>query len=132
MKIKYNLKNNNQGKGPRHNELMKKLFESHPAKDWPNRMVLYSVLATTKSLLEVASPEDSFFGHSAVDSIKVIDSAILYFHDPEKNDYPEDLVSLFAPTGALQELSMSNGWDKVYLKLSESFDKTIIELKNEI
>ena len=111
---------------------MKRIFETHPAKDWPNRMVLYSVLATTKSLLEVASPEDSFFGHNAADSVKIIDSAILYFHDPDNSDYPEDLVLLFAPTGALQELSMSNGWDKAYLKLSESFDKTISELKSEI
>ena len=100
--------------------------------NWPDRMVLYSILATTKSLLESASPEDSFFGHSAGDSLKIIIQAIKFFHNPEETVYPEDIELQFAPTGALQELSMSNGWDKVYLKLSEEFDRTIHSLKEKI
>lgn len=99
---------------------------------WPDRMVLYSILATTKSLLESASPEDSFYGHKAEDSLKVISQAIEFFHNPEETIYPKDVELQFAPTGALQELSMSNGWDKVYLKLSEEFDRTIYSLKEKI
>lgn len=99
---------------------------------WPDRMVLYSILATTKSLLESASPEESFYGHSAEDSLKVIIQAIKFFHNPDETVYPEGIELQFAPTGPLQELSMSNGWDKVYLKISEEFDRTINSLKEKI
>lgn len=88
-------------------------------------MKLYSVLATTKSLLEHATPEMSFFGHTANESLEVITHAIKYFHNQEHITYPEDIVFQYLPTGPLQELSMSNGWDKVYLLLSEDFDRTI-------
>jgi len=92
--------------------------------DWPDRMILYSVLTMTKSLLEIESREESLYGHSAKNSLKVIDQAIGYYHNPELNEYPDSIKLEFAPTGAIQELSMANGWDKVYLKLAEAFDQT--------
>lgn len=107
--------------------------EKQPSKPgWPDRMKLYSVLTVTKSLLENASPEESFYGHTADDSIKVINQAINYFHSPESTEYPEDIVVQFLPAGPLQELSMSNGWDKVYLLLSTDFDNTIYCLNEKI
>ena len=30
----------------------------------------------------------------------------------------------FAPTGPLQEISISNGWSEMFLKLAEQYDKT--------
>lgn len=90
--------------------------------EWPDRMVLYSVFATVKSLLQSSSFEDSFFGHTAEESLVNIEKAITYFHNQESSAYPHEIELEFAPTGPLQELSMSNGWDQVYLKLSEAFD----------
>ena len=111
-----------------------KLFskkESGNINSWPDRMVLYAILATVKSLLESATPEPSFFGHSADDSLKVISQAIKYYLYPDKTTYPDEVELLFAPTGALQELSISNGWGEVYLKLSAEFDRTICCLKHK-
>lgn len=34
----------------------------------------------------------------------------------------------FAPTGNLQELSISNGWGKAFLKIAEEFDDVIEDL----
>ena len=110
-----------------------KLFKSGgAASNWPDRMVLYSVLVTTKSLLENLSPEESFFGHEPIDALETINQAIAYFHEPDKNEIPEMLTVLYAPTGSIQELSMANGWDKVYLKLAEAFDKTAYSLNEKI
>lgn len=39
-----------------------------------------------------------------------------------------DLNILFAPTGSLQEHSISNGWPDEYLQLSEQFDKIYYRL----
>jgi hypothetical protein len=37
----------------------------------------------------------------------------------------DELKLLFAPTGALQETSMANGWAEEYLSLSAQFDRLI-------
>ncbi len=37
----------------------------------------------------------------------------------------ENLALLFAPTGPIQKLSISNGWFEQYLEISRHFDKTI-------
>jgi hypothetical protein len=37
----------------------------------------------------------------------------------------DELELLYAPTGALQETSMENGWVNEYLVLSEAFDRLI-------
>jgi len=100
--------------------------------EWPDRMKLYSVLVVTKSLLEKASPKESFYGHKAEDSIEVMNQAIDYFHSPQSTTYPEEIIMQFLPTGPLQELSMSNGWDKVYLLLSTDFDNTIYCLNEKV
>ena len=41
----------------------------------------------------------------------------------------EELNILFAPTGSLQEHSISNGWSKEFLRISEIFDKIYYSLK---
>ena len=43
----------------------------------------------------------------------------------------EDLITLFAPTGEFQEISIDSGWSKLYLILSERFDNAIKELIEE-
>ncbi|WP_209349512.1 hypothetical protein [Pontixanthobacter sp. CEM42] len=43
--------------------------------------------------------------------------------DLREGTFTVDAVAmLFAPTGPLQELSMSNGWEEAYLSIAEQFD----------
>ena len=104
-----------------------KLFsrKSHGIGGWSDRLVLYAVLCSTKSFLESKSEEESFFGHEAIESIKVLEQAIKFFHGVEDVRYPNGINAQYAPTGPLQEISMANGWDQAFLKLSEEFDRTI-------
>jgi hypothetical protein len=54
-----------------------------------------------------------------------------FFIDQIKSNQSIDrnhLALLFAPTGIIQECSISNGWDEQYLKLSEKFDRLIQKL----
>ena len=104
-----------------------KLFsrKSHGIGGWSDRLVLYAVLCSTKSHLESKSEEESFFGHEAIESIKVLEQAIKFFHGVEGVRYPNGINAQYAPTGPLQEISMANGWDQAFLKLSEEFDRTI-------
>ena len=83
------------------------------------------MLCSTKSLLESKSEEESFFGHEAIESIKVLEQAIKFFHGVEGVRYPNGINAQYAPSGPLQEISMANGWDQAFLKLSEEFDRTI-------
>ncbi len=113
--------------------MIMKLFKRRgTASNWPDRMVLYSVLVTTKSLLENLSPEESFFGDELNDALETINQAIAFFHEPEINKIPKMLDILYAPTGSIQELSISNGWAKIYLELAEAFDKTSYTLNEKI
>ena len=43
-----------------------------------------------------------------------------------------DLILLFAPTGSLQEISISSGWGAEYLTLASEFDTAIDELNKDI
>ncbi|MGR4889687.1 hypothetical protein ACIPPQ_01565 [Sphingopyxis sp. LARHCG72] len=38
------------------------------------------------------------------------------------------IAVLFAPTGPLQELSMSSGWARAFLELADRFDRELIRL----
>lgn len=45
-----------------------------------------------------------------------------------KNDQRIDLLTLkviFAPTGPMQEVSLSSGWADAFLKLEDRFDKVV-------
>jgi hypothetical protein len=44
----------------------------------------------------------------------------------------DELKLLFAPTGALQETSMDNGWSSEYLLLSAMFDGLIDQAPNQL
>ena len=41
----------------------------------------------------------------------------------------EDMKVLFAPTGSLQEHSISNGWSDEYVRVAEQFDKIYYQLR---
>jgi hypothetical protein len=50
--------------------------------------------------------------------------------DLENGSIP-DLEVLFAPTGPIQEVSMSSGWSGEFLKLAERFDQAYARAKNQ-
>ena len=42
-----------------------------------------------------------------------------------------DIAVLFAPTGPIQEVSMSSGWSREFLGLAERFDEAYAVAKNK-
>ena len=50
--------------------------------------------------------------------------------DLENGSIP-DLEFLFAPTGPIQEVSMSSGWSSEFLKLAQRFDEAYASAKNQ-
>jgi hypothetical protein len=79
---------------------------------------LLAVLSTTKELV-LKSKNDGWPDVSPIDTALEIDELIAYILNPEKNTIPEYASILYAPTGSLQEIAMSNGWHDDYLSLSE-------------
>lgn len=56
------------------------------------------------------------------DAAREIDGIIFQLKSGQLPD-PAQMRVLFAPTGPLQELSMSSGWGEEFLLLAESFDR---------
>ncbi len=91
--------------------------------NWPDQLKLFVILSTIKVLLETESDNDGWSFESPKESLTIIDQTIAFFQNPDKNSYPENIDMQFGPTGPLQEISISNGWSEVFLKLAEQYDK---------
>jgi hypothetical protein len=61
---------------------------------------------------------------SAADALRKIDELLSRI---ESGDIPErlELEVLFAPTGPIQEVSVSSGWGEEFLRLAHRFDAAI-------
>lgn len=86
---------------------------------------LVEVLQEARGLL--ARPGNDFAWsswESAADALREIDTLITRI---QAGDTPKrlDLEVLFAPTGPVQEVSLSSGWGQEFLKLAEKFDSAI-------
>jgi hypothetical protein len=92
-------------------------------KNWPDQLKLFAVLSSVKVLLETISVDEGRGFESSKESLTIINDAISFFLEPKNNILPEDISMQFAPTGPLQEISLSNGWSEIYLKLAEQYDK---------
>lgn len=63
--------------------------------------------------------------YNSIDELKEdLDSLIQGVRNNDSSTFAK-LKLLFAPTGSFQELSISNGWAKEFLLLSEKFDRLI-------
>jgi hypothetical protein len=90
-------------------------------KDWPDKLKLFAVLSSA-SMLSQRSTRDGWDLKEPSEVKRLIDELIdALYSDPQKK-LPENWQLLFGPTGPIQELSISNGWDKVFLKLADEFD----------
>ena len=52
-------------------------------------------------------------------------SALVAVREPGKLPPRGDLSVLFAPTGPIQEVSVSSGWGEAFLELAERFDLAV-------
>jgi len=89
---------------------------------------LITVLKQVRVLLALESNDFSWSSWKDQDhAISEIDSIIKSL---ENGSIPE-IRTLFAPTGPIQEVSLSSGWAKEFLELTERFDQVYEILKNQ-
>jgi hypothetical protein len=90
-----------------------------------DRDALLKVLGETRALL--ARPENNFDrsswrdGEAALREIDTLIAAVASGAMPE----PTHVELLFAPTGPIQEVSLSSGWGQAFLELAERVDAAI-------
>ncbi len=90
-----------------------------------NRDALLQVLRETRQLL--ARPDNNFIWSSwanAAAALGEIDALIEYVGTGAPLDRPEIAV-LFAPTGPIQEVSLSSGWGETFLELAARADEAL-------
>ena len=83
------------------------------------------------SVMELISIPDNDFSWSSWESAEVAINEIENLIDRTKIGYiPNrlDITIIFAPTGPLQELSLSSGWADTFLKIAERFDEVEFKL----
>ena len=89
---------------------------------------LITVLKQARTLLALESNDFSWSSWRDQDqAIAEIDSIIAAL---ENGSIPE-IGALFAPTGPIQEVSLSSGWGNEFLELAERFDKEYEIVKNQ-
>ena len=82
------------------------------------------ILRKVRALL--ARPDNDFvYSHwaGAEDATDEIDRWIDRIETVERDIPRRDIDLLFAPTGILQEVSVSSGWGDEFLRLAEDYDK---------
>ena len=90
--------------------------------NWKPKLRLLSVLAVTKELL-LRSKNEGWPDESPNEAAQEIDRIISHVFEPQQNPLPQFALILYAPTGPIQEIAMSNGWHDAYLALSEEYDR---------
>jgi hypothetical protein len=89
---------------------------------------LITVLKQARALLALESNDFSWSSWKDQNrAISEIDSIIAAL---ENGSIPE-IGFLFAPTGPIQEVSLSSGWENEFLELAEQFDKEYKIVKNQ-
>lgn len=86
---------------------------------------LIAILREARNLL--ALPGNNFFWSSWEDTNAALTDMDGFIAEIESGRMPErmKLEILFAPTGSIQEVSVSSGWGDVFLNLAARFDAAI-------
>ena len=89
--------------------------------EWDDKLKLLSILSTTKEFL-MKSPKYGWPDEDAKEIIEIINNIIqhIFNHDQAMPKYS---LILYAPTGPIQEIAISNGWSDIYMKLANEYDK---------
>ena len=77
----------------------------------------------------IARDRNDFLWSSWIDqehAVSEIDSVIASL----ENGFVPEIGVLFAPTGPIQEVSLSSGWGDEFLELAERFDKEYAIVRN--
>jgi hypothetical protein len=111
--------------GGRYRSVVERVLREHRAGEDLARRELASVLRDARALL--ALPDNDFGWSSwggADDALREIDALVAAV---EAGPLPPraDLSVLFAPTGPVQEVSISSGWQGEYLTLAGRFDAAL-------
>jgi hypothetical protein len=89
---------------------------------------LITILKEARSILAREGNDFSWSSWKDQDqSISEIDSIITKL----ENGTVPDIRVLFAPTGPIQDVSLSSGWEHEFMELAERFDKEYEIVKNK-
>jgi len=81
---------------------------------------LIDTLTRVRTLLS-RSRESAYAESKPSDMVAIINTSIQTLS--ENDSYArDDLILLFAPTGAIQDTAIDNGWGDEFIALSEQFD----------
>ena len=80
-----------------------------------------SVLETTKELIH-RSQHVGWPDEQPIDIANELEQVISALLDPKSVELPKFYRGLFAPTGPVQEIAISNEWHDAYLALSSEYD----------
>ena len=92
------------------------------------KMQMLAVLGATRAFVSMSS-RDGWPDESPNECAEVLDKIMAHIIDPDKNPLPNAGSIQFAPTGPIQEIAISNGWDDEYMELSTQYDKLETKLK---
>ena len=87
-----------------------------------------NLIKLLNEIIELVSTQDTSMVWSTYDTKEVLILELKnYIQRLQNNDFSpiEQLISLFLPTGDLQEIAISSGWGEEYLSISKKFDKLI-------
>jgi hypothetical protein len=93
---------------------------------------LLKVLHDTRDLL--ALPHNDFVWSSwdsSIEALTEFDQIVVNLDSHRYSDFSQ-LSSLFAPTGSIQEVSISSGWGKEFLGIAERFDTALEDYRRAI
>jgi hypothetical protein len=90
---------------------------------------LIEVIKETRTYLALDGNDYSWSSWNDKDqALAEIDAILAQLED---GSVPE-MEILFAPTGPIQEVSLSSGWTREFLKLAERFDVAYAKAKNQL
>jgi hypothetical protein len=100
--------------------------------EWPQKLRMIAVLATANVFL-ARSGNDGWPDVNPPEASTTVSELVAHVLDPDSAPLPKYWNLLFAPTGDLQEIAMSNGWHDTFLQLAEEFDNLaqLLKLANE-
>jgi len=90
---------------------------------------LITILSETRAFL--AREGNDFSWSSWKDQSQAISEIDSIIRDLENGSVP-DIRVLFAPTGPIQEVSLSSGWGHEFIELAERFDEEYKNVKNQL
>jgi hypothetical protein len=84
------------------------------------KQLLTSLLLQVRDQVDSPTTDISWSKYNSLEELlQFLDSLIKKVKESEDDSIIEDLKLLFAPTGSLQEISISSGWKKEFLELSQ-------------